>query len=130
MPKGRKAEDGKIPDKFDQLTELDSNNYLVRTRQNVVTSDGTLILTHERNPSGGTGRTLQMCLEHGKPWWVANPSRGELTEKVVSWLKREQVYRLNLAGPRESKAPGIQKETQLFLEKVLQILDRELLKGV
>jgi len=71
-----------------------------------------------------------MCLEHGKPWWVANPSREELSEKVVSWLKRDRVYRLNVAGPRESKAPGIQEETQLFLEKVLRILDRELLKRV
>jgi predicted Rossmann-fold nucleotide-binding protein len=43
-PKGRKAEDGLIPDRY-PLTELASENYRVRTEKNVKDADATLILT-------------------------------------------------------------------------------------
>ena len=39
-PKGRKAEDGKIPDKY-PLQETESADYFVRTEMNVKDSDGT-----------------------------------------------------------------------------------------
>jgi Circularly permutated YpsA SLOG family len=40
VPKGRKAEDGRIDDRY-QLTELATTSYPVRTRRNVMESDGT-----------------------------------------------------------------------------------------
>ena len=42
-PRGRKAEDGKIPAKY-PLLETDSEDYEARTEKNVEISDGTLIL--------------------------------------------------------------------------------------
>ena len=42
-PKGRKSEDGTIPDIY-PLQELNKSQYHVRTEKNVVESDGTLIL--------------------------------------------------------------------------------------
>ena len=40
-PKGRRAEDGIIPDRY-PLTETPERNYQARTRRNVEDSDGTL----------------------------------------------------------------------------------------
>ena len=56
-PKGRKAEDGAIPDRY-PLTETSSASYPVRTEKNVNDSDGTLIL--KVGPvTGGTARTVK-----------------------------------------------------------------------
>jgi len=45
IPKGRNAEDGTLPDKY-QLQEMPTASYPKRTEQNVIDSDGTLILSH------------------------------------------------------------------------------------
>ena len=41
VPKGRKAEDGRIDDRY-QLIELSSSSYVDRTKRNVEESDGTI----------------------------------------------------------------------------------------
>ena len=46
-PKGRLAEDGTIPARY-QLRESDSADYCVRTEQNVLEGDATLILCRGR----------------------------------------------------------------------------------
>lgn len=54
-PKGRKAEDGKIPPQY-QLTETPSASYLQRTEWNVRDSDGTVIFTVAAGLAGGSKR--------------------------------------------------------------------------
>jgi hypothetical protein len=51
-PKGRKAEDGVIPDQY-QLTETSSASYPQRTQWNVRDSDGTVIFTMTSKLFGG-----------------------------------------------------------------------------
>jgi len=41
VPKGRLAEDGQVPDKY-PMTETGSKDYKVRTKRNIIESDGTL----------------------------------------------------------------------------------------
>jgi hypothetical protein len=38
---------------------------------------------------------------------------------VIKWLCENQIQVLNIAGPRESKIPGIYEKTKAFLEKEL-----------
>ena len=45
IPKGRLAEDGIVPLKFDQMEEAPNKNYIFRTEWNVVHSDATLIIS-------------------------------------------------------------------------------------
>ena len=45
IPKGKKTEDGVLPDKY-KLKEMPTASYPKRTEQNVLDSDGTLILSH------------------------------------------------------------------------------------
>jgi len=104
-PLGRLAEDGTIPDRY-RLTETDSPQYQVRTELNVVDSDATLILCRGR-PSGGTELTRQLADRHAKPCLVVDLDRPPETDAVGQWLAECRAEVLNVAGPRESQAPGI-----------------------
>ncbi|PSQ85488.1 MAG: molybdenum cofactor carrier, partial [Bacteroidetes bacterium QH_2_63_10] len=55
-PKGRRAEDGQIPDRY-PLEETPSEAYEQRTAWNVRDSDGTLIIT-DGSLEGGTALTM------------------------------------------------------------------------
>ena len=45
IPKGRKAEAGPLPERY-QLKEMPTEEYPKRTEQKVIDSDGTLIISH------------------------------------------------------------------------------------
>ena len=47
VPKGRIAEDGPLPKRY-KLTEMPTSNCQKRTEQNVIGSDGTVIISHGR----------------------------------------------------------------------------------
>ncbi len=64
-PAGRLSEDGSIPSRY-ELRETDSHEYPVRTEQNVIDSDATLIL-YEGRLKGGTLLTQRICRRLGKP---------------------------------------------------------------
>lgn len=120
-PQGRRAEDGVIPAKY-ELEPTDSSGYPQRTRMNVQQADGTLILTTERHPRGGTRMTAKMALDRGTPWMAADPTREDHAVKVAAWLEKHEVRVLNVAGPRESKCPGIQGRTRAFMRMVFERL--------
>jgi hypothetical protein len=65
VPKGRKTERGTLPAKY-QLQEMPTNSYPKRTEQNVIDSDGTLIIVHGEL-SGGSEYTRKMAIKHNKP---------------------------------------------------------------
>jgi hypothetical protein len=119
-PKGRRAEDGRIPDRY-PLEEASSSEYPVRTRMNVEDSDGTLIFTRG-SPRGGTLLTLKLARQAGKPHTLVDPSREENFSAVVAWIRQNQIRTLNVAGPREGEVPGIYKQVFFFLQKILKIL--------
>jgi hypothetical protein len=104
-PKGRKAEDGPISLKY-PLKETNSPNYPLRTEKNVREADGTLILT--RGPvQGGTALTVQFAVEYEKPHLIIDLDDKIDPLMVREWGEKNKVKTLNVAGPRESEAPGI-----------------------
>jgi len=116
-PRGRRAEDGPIALRY-QLTETDSAQYPIRTRLNVVDSAGTLILFRER-VCGGTALTHQFARRFGKPCLLVDLDDSPDVRAVRDWIRAHQIDVLNVAGPRESAAPGIARDAQRFLEEVL-----------
>lgn len=118
-PKGRKSEDGTIPDIY-PLEELTTTQYHVRTEKNVVESDGTLIFN--KGPlSKGTKLTHDYTVRHLKPCLIVQLDAEQMIEpsQVVRWLEGQHIKTLNIAGPRESKFPdGIYGESYSYLEKV------------
>jgi hypothetical protein len=120
-PKGRRAEDGVIPDRY-HLIETESENYLRRTEHNVMLSDGTLIL-NMGELAGGTRETLRLAERHSKPVFVAALD-GDWVEQLYAirdWLERHLMARLNIAGPRESKYPGIYDVARGFLDTLTHL---------
>jgi hypothetical protein len=116
-PKGRRAEDGEIPPHYG-VQELDSSEYKVRTRQNVIDSDGTLVL-HRGVVSGGTELTARFAQEHNRSLLTIDLTASPDPAVVQCWLAEQRIATLNVAGPRESSCPGIQDEARQFLMRVL-----------
>jgi len=116
-PRGRLAEDGAIPEKY-PLREMGSREYPPRTRQNVTDSDGTLILTRGATDRG-TVLTVKLAKELGKPCLEIDLAEDGSVEKVRAWLAANGIEVLNVAGPRESKCPGMHAAAKEFLREVL-----------
>lgn len=66
-PKGRKAEDGPIPEEY-QLQETPTADYLQRNQWNVRDSDATVIFTMGATLGGGSKRTAEFAEKQQKPW--------------------------------------------------------------
>ncbi len=131
-PKGWRAENGTIPPIFrEKMQEHASANYLGRTRRNVVDSHATLIITNTYPLSGGTLKTKFFCQEIMRSHLVVSLGEADAVEKVRKWLGQffeiahPVPFVLNVAGPRESKASGVQKRTRRFLAEVLAGLTQE-----
>jgi hypothetical protein len=104
-PRGRVAEDGPIPSDY-QLRETESADYPVRTEQNILDSDGTLILYCGRL-FGGTELTRRLARKHGKPYMLVDLEKDTRPADAVGWMRENSIRVLNVAGPRESSFPGI-----------------------
>lgn len=100
-PKGRRAEDGPIPARY-CLQETEAANYLVRTEQNIVDSDGTVIFTLKAVLSGGSKRTAQFARKHGKPLLHLHPEIERPADSLAGFVEAQQIEVLNVAGPRLS----------------------------
>jgi hypothetical protein len=116
-PRGRRAEDGVIPDRY-PLRETPWHGYPQRTEWNVRDADGTLVLT-AGTPDRGTALTLRVAGRLGKPCLMVDLDGTPSAEAVRAWARAHQVGVLNVAGPRESSAPGIHHRAAQFLREVL-----------
>ncbi|RME59121.1 MAG: molybdenum cofactor carrier [Candidatus Dadabacteria bacterium] len=108
-PKGRLAEDGVIDEKY-PLKETSSSSVDQRTEWNIRDSDGTLVITfedEEKKPTDGTVLTVELAKKYNKPLFVINLAKGNIdVNGFKSWIKKNQIKTLNVAGPRESFMPG------------------------
>ena len=117
-PSGRIAEDGRLQLRY-RLVETPSPDYWQRTEWNVRDSDGTLIINRGRL-DGGTLATARYALEaHAKPVYLVEIGRRIRRERFRAWVARHRIRVLNVAGPRESKRPGIYHEARRILLRLL-----------
>jgi len=122
-PKGRRAEDGVIPERY-PVKETTSREYEQRTEWNVRDSDGTLVLTTGR-PEGGTAGTIELAHKLQKPVFVVDLLKPHNLTSIEFWLDYEHIKVLNVAGPRESKVPGIRSMAMEFLKDLLLNLKKD-----
>lgn len=119
-PKGRKADNEVIPEKY-QLQETKSANYDQRTRQNVLNSDGTLIL-NTGELDGGSLKTKEVAEKNNKPCLVVQLDKNigrNLGLCTAEWIRANKIGILNIAGPLESKCRGIGCNARMFLENLV-----------
>lgn len=117
-PKGRLAEDGRIPVSY-QLTETDSADYAERTERNVVDSDGTLIL-YLREIRGGSLLTQRMARKHKRPCLAVDLNQVSEIAEARRWIEDHRIDVLNVAGPRESNSPELTPIAEQFLLRLLE----------
>lgn len=119
-PARRRAEDGIIPRCY-SLQEIDRNRSGPDIRANVAQSDATLVL-NLGVLDGWTDRAVSICRREKKPFLVIQVEK--IDESVLglvrSWLLSHRVGVLYVAGPRESKRPGISAATTRFLERLAE----------
>lgn len=99
------------------LQETPSDDYAQRTAWNVRDSDGTLILVSEA-PVGGTALTVREARRHRKPLLQEAPKKDVIGE-IRQWIDTHTIETLNVAGPRESEAPGIYQDAKTLVMHLL-----------
>jgi len=122
VPRGRRAEDGKVPEKYSDVVEISSDSYDRRTEMNVRESDATVIFTFGP-PTGGSAYTREFALSIGKPVLALDLTQSSPDEAVTilrSWLTEVQPSILNVAGSRSSQAPQIAAMTAMILRGALE----------
>ncbi len=122
-PKGRRAEDGVIPGRYD-LQETTSANSAVRTRRNVRDADGTVLFTLGA-PTGGSQLTAKVARELCKPFLYLDVAfildhSAAARRKLNDWIEEYDIRTLNVAGSRESECPGIHAAVFDFLTRAFK----------
>jgi hypothetical protein len=126
LPKGRITENGPLLERY-RLQEMPTDSYPKRTEQNVIDSDGTLIVARGKL-TGGTDYTRQMTLKHKKQLLgidLEQTNHYDAASLVASWIKMRRIQILNVAGPRASKDRQIYSDVVTILERAIQILRDE-----
>jgi len=120
-PRGRRAEDGVIPQRY-QLRETEAAEYVSRTERNVVDSDGTALFTRGA-PTGGSALTAGLARRHARPLLHVDLDAlddGAAVSALRAWLAAQTIATLNVAGTRESGCAGLSQDVQRVLRLTLR----------
>ena len=86
---------------------MPTDSYPARIEQNVINSDGPLIIARGKL-TGGSDYTRKMTLKHKKQLLGIDlnlTSHYDAAYLIVSWIRMQRVEVLNIAGPRASRIP-------------------------
>ena len=123
IPKGRLTEAGPLPDKYN-FQEMHTEDYLERTKQNVLDSDGTVVFSHG-DLEGGSKRTADFATEANKPFLHIDLNKtihSESADVLATWIKTHSISVLNVAGSRASKDPNIYDRVRIVMELTIDLL--------
>lgn len=122
IPKGRLTEDGFLPEKY-QLKEMPTSSLAKRTQQNILDSDGTLILTHG-DPVDGSEIAIKEAHKRQHPCLhidLGATSAFQAALAVADWIYENQIEVLNVTGSRASINPDIYQNTLHILESAYHL---------
>jgi hypothetical protein len=120
ITKGRKTENGRLPDKY-KLKEMPTPSYPKRTEQNVIDSDGTVIISHGEL-TGGSKLTRELAEKHSRPCLHIDLNKTPAffaASKINNWIIEQKIEILNVAGPRASKDPKIYENTTYIIQGLI-----------
>lgn len=120
IPKGRRAEDGKIPDRYLGMKEIAVTGYPARTRANVMEADATVVFVSGLlNDEPGCLLTVNLCKELRKPCYVINLNGSDVAaaaDFLWAWMLKHRPSVLNVAGTRGSMKPDVEKVKAILKE--------------
>jgi len=117
IQKGRKTKSGILPDKY-ELEEMPVAGYKERIEQNVISSDGTVIISHG-DLTGGADYSMKMTERHKRPTLHIDLKETPAfiaASKINTWIIESNIEVLNVAGSRASEDPDIYKNTMYILQ--------------
>ena len=117
IQKGRKTQMGTLPDKY-KLKEMSVSGYKERIEQNVIDSDGTVIISHG-NLSGGADYSQKMTEKHNRPSLHIDLNETPAfiaASKINTWIIENDIELLNVAGSRASEDSDIYRDTFYIVE--------------
>ncbi|KAF3308064.1 hypothetical protein TWF173_001955 [Orbilia oligospora] len=136
VPHGFINERGRISEEFisspyGSLRETRSLGSAERTKLNTEEADGILTLSFCKeedmaNVSAGTEIGVEVGKNQEKDMYFVNLRKvreegGEReVDAVIRWLDETNVERCAIGGPRESEEPGLERESEEFLNRVLE----------
>lgn len=117
IQKGRKTKSGILPDKY-ELEEMPVAGYKERIEQNVIDSDGTVIISHG-DLTGGADYSMKMTERHKRPTLHIDLKETPAfiaASNINTWVLENKIEVLNVAGSRASEDPDIYRNTMYILE--------------
>ena len=120
VQKGRKTQSGLLSEKY-KLKEMPTASFIKRIEQNVIGSDGTVIISHGEL-SGGAGYCQKMTRKHDRLCQRVDLSQIPIliaASRIHAWIKENNIEVLNVTGSRTSEDPEIYKETMLIIENTI-----------
>jgi len=120
IPEGRKTEDGPLSQRY-RMDEMPTDSYPKRTKQNIMDSHGTIIISRG-TLTGGSLLTQQLASKLKKP--CCHIDLFELDEfgaaiVINSFIADYDIEIINIAGPRAGKDPFIYNSVKTVLETVI-----------
>ncbi len=123
IPKDRKTESGALFDKY-KLREVASSSDYLCNEQNVIDSDGTLILSHGE-PKGDSDYSRRMAEKHRRPWIHIDlniTTALDAALKISSWAIRNKITVLNIVGSNAVMDPPIYSKTKEIVEGLIYLI--------
>lgn len=97
------------------------HRYRQRTKQNVIDSDG-IVIIYFGYPTGGTELTIAFCISESKPYVLIDVEEIVLDAAVIkvnNFIKDKSITTLNVAGPRAGGEPRAYDYAKALIKEVI-----------
>jgi Circularly permutated YpsA SLOG family/Domain of unknown function (DUF6794) len=115
----RKTEKGPLPPEC-QSQKMPAEDYTARRKQNVMYSDGTLIVTRGRL-AGVAALVRDLAEKYKRPWLHVDLEKTGAfyaVSEIVYWAYQLNIDVLNVAGPDATMSPEIYRDTVKLLKAI------------
>lgn len=123
IPEGRETESDSLFDRY-TFREMPSSSDSLCNEQNVIDSNGTLILSHGKL-SGGSDYSRRMAEKHRRPWIHIDldiTTALDAALKISSWAIENRIRVLNIVGSSAVKDPPIYSKTKEIVEGIIYLI--------
>ncbi len=120
IQKGRKTRSGPLPEKY-HLKEMSVSGYKERIEQNVIDSNGTVIISHG-DLTGGADYSQKMAKKHHRPCLHIDLTETPVfiaASEINTWVIENNIEILNVTGSRVSEDSDIYKDTVYIIEDTI-----------
>jgi predicted Rossmann-fold nucleotide-binding protein len=120
--KSRKTENGTLPEQYN-VKEIAYPSYFQRLEKNIITSDGTVILTYGQLIRGSNA-TKDLANKHNKPCLLLKLNECTLNHAISSirkWMDNHEIEEIFFTGSKPIAAPNVHEEVIQIIEGICQV---------